>query len=417
MRDQSSSPSPTRGRRRKKNSRNGNTAKDSRSRSPYARNKYYRLPDNVQEHEVHNNYAYPERTAPKAPKPPPIVIYNVTASCFQDYLSGIANIDKNKVQIQIHSGHIKIYASDEEQHNLILDFVKEKKINSYTHRLKSENKTKICLFGLYKMDIAKLEAELRRNNVHPAKIAVIEPKKRDSSGNLVIANSETCIYLLYFDKSSKVKADDLRHSVRGLFNIIIKWKYYTPRYYGPVQCMNCQEYGHGTENCFRPSRCVRCAGKHQSKNCPELLVCKDDGTMVQGTKIPNEKLKCALCGGHHPANFSGCEKRREFESRRLAAADRHKMRRPQYRAHPTDFPGLPKPLPPVGNNSWQNKTHSYAQPTFPSGSSERLFTPNECFQILTDLIEGIENCRTRADQMRLICQIGQRFVQKHEFTK
>ncbi|XP_076257319.1 uncharacterized protein LOC143194423 [Rhynchophorus ferrugineus] len=59
----------------------------------------------------------------------------------------------------------------------------------------------------------------------------------------------------------------------------------------PVQCFNCQLFGHSSSYCRAPPRCVKCAGHHDTRSC---------------TKIPEAPPKCSNCGETHTANFSGC---------------------------------------------------------------------------------------------------------------
>lgn len=60
---------------------------------------------------------------------------------------------------------------------------------------------------------------------------------------------------------------------------------------GPSQCHNCQGFGHGSTNCRHPSRCVKCAGNHPTKECK---------------KTRKTNPKCANCGAAHTANYHDC---------------------------------------------------------------------------------------------------------------
>jgi len=57
------------------------------------------------------------------------------------------------------------------------------------------------------------------------------------------------------------------------------------------QYKQCQAYGHTQRYCNKDPRCVKCAGKHHTKEC----------------KKPKEaQPKCVHCGEAHPANYRGC---------------------------------------------------------------------------------------------------------------
>lgn len=61
----------------------------------------------------------------------------------------------------------------------------------------------------------------------------------------------------------------------------------------PVQCMNCQEFGHTKSFCTLPSVCVICGDLHKSSNCNKA-------------KNDDKIKKCSNCGGDHTANYRGC---------------------------------------------------------------------------------------------------------------
>lgn len=64
------------------------------------------------------------------------------------------------------------------------------------------------------------------------------------------------------------------------------------------QCKRCQAYGHTQRYCGRNPRCVKCAGKHHTKDC---------------NKPADTKPKCVHCGEQHPANYRGCTVAKEMQ--------------------------------------------------------------------------------------------------------
>jgi len=71
---------------------------------------------------------------------------------------------------------------------------------------------------------------------------------------------------------------------------------------GPVQCTDCQEYGHTRAYCTLRPVCVICGELHDSAYC---MTNKSD---------PNTK-KCGNCGGNHTANYRGCPIYKDLKSR------------------------------------------------------------------------------------------------------
>jgi hypothetical protein len=78
--------------------------------------------------------------------------------------------------------------------------------------------------------------------------------------------------------------------ISKLCHCIIRWeKLKNSR---PVRhCYNCQVFGHSSNFCGKPPKCVKCDQHHATKDC---------------TKPTGSPPKCTNCGGPHPANYSGC---------------------------------------------------------------------------------------------------------------
>jgi len=57
------------------------------------------------------------------------------------------------------------------------------------------------------------------------------------------------------------------------------------------QCKKCQAFGHTQKYCAKEPRCVKCAGKHPTRECQ---------------KAKNQNPKCVNCGEGHPAYYREC---------------------------------------------------------------------------------------------------------------
>lgn len=68
-----------------------------------------------------------------------------------------------------------------------------------------------------------------------------------------------------------------------------------------TQCYRCQNFGHASRNCNLPTRCVKCAGDHASKDCPK----KDRETPA----------RCCNCLEDHAASYSKCPERQKYVTR------------------------------------------------------------------------------------------------------
>ena len=86
----------------------------------------------------------------------------------------------------------------------------------------------------------------------------------------------------------------------------------------PLQCFNCQRFGHTARTCWRDSQtCRYCAGSHPSSQC------KGDKQVT---------LKCANCGEGHATTSRACSKRLTLVNKAKVA---QKVDRPQAATPPT----------------------------------------------------------------------------------
>ena len=106
--------------------------------------------------------------------------------------------------------------------------------------------------------------------------------------------------LTYYNKEIKERQPST--TVKLYFNVpelpvrislgfrMYKTKIFIPK---PVQCFNCQQFGHMQSDCSRPRVCYKCGQQHENKEC-----------------IVN-KPKCANCKGEHPSNSKTCPQKIE----------------------------------------------------------------------------------------------------------
>jgi hypothetical protein len=127
------------------------------------------------------------------------------------------------------------------------------------------------------------------------------------------------------------------------------------------QCFNCQSFGHSSNYCVKPAKCVKCDQPQAKKDCPK----------------PTSALpKCVNCSGEHPANFSGCpqyQQQLRFTQRpvpqRQHQAHRPDATQPTFWYQRSAFPILQTPHLPHGpQRTWAHVTAqpltSFTQPSF-----------------------------------------------------
>jgi len=107
------------------------------------------------------------------------------------------------------------------------------------------------------------------------------------------------------------------------------------------QCKQCQTYGHTQRYCNKDPRCVKCAGKHHTKEC----------------KRPKEaQPKCVHCGEAHPANYRGCSvaielqkiKTQNMKAKRTSLPQRQSATNPRQASNTTEV-RIQSSIPQKGN--------------------------------------------------------------------
>lgn len=140
--------------------------------------------------------------------------------------------------------------------------------------------------------------------------------RRGPSGRWLVTFAQECDR-----EEGRKRATEIWHTTDLLHLRISVAPYRRPP--GPPQCYRCQRFGHGSSNCGRPLRCVRCGEAHVAAKCP---------------RPKTEKGVCCNCGGDHCASWRGCP---AFKEAKNASAPRPSRLRPRRctRRQPTTSPG------------------------------------------------------------------------------
>lgn len=171
-----------------------------------------------------------------------------------------------------------------ENHKIIFDILKTQSIPSFTFTAKEDKKQTVLLKGLHrKCSEEEVYSELTEvfSVDDIVKVSLFTPTK------------DAKIFMIQFKPGFDLKRI---FEVRFLLHQKIHWE--RIRNSGPIQCKNCQRYGHVASNCLMGYRCVKCSENHGPGQCQRNL-----------NELPQENNQpfCANCGElGHPANFKEC---------------------------------------------------------------------------------------------------------------
>lgn len=253
---------------------------DEGSETTIQHNRRRRKAANNNNFKTNQNAGKSTETSNSSSSPPPIVVQNVKMAELQTKLATLADDIRSKTRVRITQEGAKIYTDDDVTHATVMKLCSENKWHGFSYTPKKDRFVKFCLYGLWQMPVEALLEELKSKQIPPTQIRQMTIKKKRFE--------EEAIYILYYKRSQNIRMDNLR-SVVGLFNVVVRFKYYKNLSGQPTQCSNCQMFGHGGQNCFNPSVCIRCAGSHVSKSCPLIKDLVDISNPEEKIIVPTEK--------------------------------------------------------------------------------------------------------------------------------
>jgi hypothetical protein len=242
---------------------------------------------------------------------PPIFIDNMKLKEVRNFIEQKITItdDNYKVINNNRKGKSKIFVKDHTLHGEILAFNKTNKIEGHSftpYELKTTNLLLKNVCPIYTID----DVEIFLKNKLPqmkfrkiAKFSTINSRKNNVDLGMIIVQVEP-----NQDIEELLK-------IRHILGQGIRWE--RLKLSGPIQCMNCQDFGHAAANCSRGYRCVKCRLNHGPKECP----------YVKGKDAPS----CTNCGEEHPASYRGCSYYKDIlKARKKMLKTREKVQYIQY---------------------------------------------------------------------------------------
>ena len=224
----------------------------------------------------------------KPSRPPPIYLREQNSN---DLVKSLVELtgENSFYVIPIKRGKInetKIQVLDENNFRKVVSVLESKKKSFYTYQLKSSKGLQVVLKGIDScVDPLELKSELENKGFKIK--AVVNIRNREhipqplfrvelEPGDFQLKKNEVHpIYNLKYVLHRKISVEQPHKRS------------------GPVQCLNCQEFGHTRAYCKLPAVCVVCGELHNSGECDK-------------PKNDEKAKKCSNCGKNHTANYRGC---------------------------------------------------------------------------------------------------------------
>lgn len=331
----------------------------------------------------------------------------------------ILDASKLDFNLQLNSIGRKILPKSAEIKTKIVELLKNKNINFYTHPENDNKVFKVILSGLPQIEIKCIDECLKEQNIAPTKTTMFNTQ------------SEKKLYLLHFN-ANEVNKKTLE-PINYVYHHKVKWLPYKPKRSGPTQCLKCLMYGHGIKSCNRYTVCMLCAGQHLTKDCTTHNNKNNTNTNT------NVVYKCFNCMSakiehNHKANDINCPFRKKYEEAKINARNKTTTNNNRSQANTVRFAPAPQPPPLqvsfadsirtpaassstststnnrrqyVHTNTSQNNASAYSIPSdnFNANPSSNLWSFDECANLLFDSIERLQNCKTKLDQLKVIANL------------
>lgn len=162
---------------------------------------------------------------------------------------------------------------------MIIKALKTKNYYFYTYSLNEDKPLRMVLRNLHwSTDMTDIKNAIEENDFQVIRIT-----------NILKNNTKQPLPPFYVDIKTSENSYKI-FELNKLLNTVVIFEE-PGKYRELIQCKRCQLCNHSANYCNLPSRCVKCAGRHDTSLCKKTM---------------EEPAKCALYEGNHPASYRGC---------------------------------------------------------------------------------------------------------------
>lgn len=347
-------------------------------------------------------------TSTKA-KPPPIFIEQ-PPGVIMERLKSFAG----KYTIKYTGKGAKIFTSSMDVHSELktsLSNDKQERFHTFTPR--DQRHKRFVLYGLAHYPIEEAKQYLADENIKPVELKYMFIKKPKYDGQ--------CNYILYFAQTSNTTLAEL-NCVRAVNHTIIKWAHYKAKATSVRPCQKCQTFGHGSAECGRAPRCAVCAEAHLTPTCPLLKAKKD----LNRERVEPAIIKCCNCEGNHTSTYPNCPVRLNYLQKSKTSSGRATQRPEQiFTPNPEAYPEISSKknntknaTPTISRQTtnsrpqWRPTPHKPDTNNINNNDDDKLYTAQECQQMLDSFYTNLQNCTSKLEQAKVIADFGIKYFCK-----
>lgn len=223
----------------------------------------------------------------KIPTPPPIVVENIkNYQQFYDLL--LTNLTKDSfIMKMMNVEKVKINSFNDDSYRAITKLLLQNNCLWYSYENKQDRPIRVMAKNLHSSCLPnRIVEDLTTKGF----------KIEDAVNKLSWKSKEPLsMFMLSFQKDEDIKKI---YGIKSILGCKVDIQPLRTSKLIP-QCKRCQAYGHTQKYCSKEPRCVKCTGKHLTRDC---------------NKPAEAKPKCVHCGEPHPANYRGCMVAKELQN-------------------------------------------------------------------------------------------------------
>lgn len=281
-----------------------------------------------------------EKTKVKEYDPPPIIVHQIQE--YKKLKQTIGEITSEECKYTSYNNNVwKINVPNSDTYRKITSELAKKEIQWHSYEDRASRPTKVMARGLHpSCDESEICADLTNQGfkILEAKNILTKGTEADVSGNSTKQKRRLPLFMLTFHNE---EIPENIYAIKAIMGIVVKIEPLKRMSNRIPQCKRCQAFGHTQRYCNKEFACVKCAGKHPTRNC---------------TLTRDQKPKCINCRGEHPASYRGCIIAKEQQKRKDQLNYKNTSRNPVPKPTPKLIPNLKPTLRPIVSRIANTKT-------------------------------------------------------------
>lgn len=341
----------------------------------------------------------------KEEKPPPIVISSQIKNYKQFHTEIKNTIGDKKFTIKYNPNSTVITATTIEDHIKLVNEFKKRNVQFHTYTIQGQKQHKIVLKAAPHLEDEEIKSFFETRNIDVLACMKLKSRKGQPSSSFLIKTNQK-------EQMKQLKSNS------EIDHIKIRWEDYVKK--NPVsQCWNYQQVGHGSSNCNKTTRCLKCSENHRTRDCP----------IQERSEENRTKLKCSNCGGPHPANYRNCpyiqqhlNKINTVSTKSQVLNNRNKENTVNFKNDTNNFP-LRNKNRFIQSNENKNQTFTYAQSVknTPNSGSDTMTLLNEIkslnsscnisqlIQLIRELKQGLQQIQNPIEKIEFLLYLVEKY--------